>query len=69
MEEAVEVQNQEGLHAQTGNRKQGGMDTRHMGTLSISVHEDEEKGTIKACLLLDVQTQEVGRIIRNAQVT
>lgn len=66
----MKVQNQEGPHAQTGNRKQerDGYQA-HMGTLSISVHEDEE-GTIKTLpSSLDVQTQEVGRIIRNAQVT
>lgn len=45
-----------------GTRDKRGLNKRHMGTLSISVHEDKE-GTTKPSSL-DVQTQEVGRIIR-----
>lgn len=49
-----------------GARDKRGLNNRHMGTLSISVHEDEEEGTTKPSSL-DVQTQEVGRPSGNTQ--
>lgn len=38
--EEEKVQNRKRPHAQKGNKR--GLNNRHMGTLSISVHEDKE---------------------------
>lgn len=55
-EEAEKPQNKERRHAQKGNEREL---NRHMGTLSISVHEDGRVRPKPSSL--GIQTQEVGR--------
>lgn len=60
-----QIQNKRDHMLRKGARDKRGLNNRHMGTLSISVHEDEEEGTTKPSSL-DVQTQEVGDHKRRA---